>query len=261
MLVTLSREGVVFLVLLSSFHFTRIHVLPPPVSEANWRFLFRPGGLPPTPSKMASSFTGSAHSPFPEYDTITSRQLEAYYRSYFISTLYSKMWRIFDFNGESTECPGHRSSNVNQHFRRLAGLWQRYFQDSANCESVFSPTELVVNCVRSGLAGKNHEKFSINQQSFQQHSTTLRQCLLWISCLQSSNDTVTINNCGIVEVIVIFTEKQFLKQYSILKIQYLNLNTFERNTFYQLEINTESGLSERPRFYSGISAYTYVDKS
>ncbi len=32
MLVTLSREGVVFL---SSFHFTKIHVLPSPVSEAN----------------------------------------------------------------------------------------------------------------------------------------------------------------------------------------------------------------------------------
>jgi hypothetical protein len=35
MLVTLSREGVVFRVLLSSSHFTEIHVLPSPVSEAN----------------------------------------------------------------------------------------------------------------------------------------------------------------------------------------------------------------------------------
>jgi hypothetical protein len=35
MLVTLSREGVVFLVLLSLSHFTEIHVLPSPVSEAN----------------------------------------------------------------------------------------------------------------------------------------------------------------------------------------------------------------------------------
>ena len=35
MLVALSREGVVFLVFLSSSHFTEIHVLPPPVSEAN----------------------------------------------------------------------------------------------------------------------------------------------------------------------------------------------------------------------------------
>jgi hypothetical protein len=32
MLVTLNREGVVFL---SSLHFTKIHVLPSPVSEAN----------------------------------------------------------------------------------------------------------------------------------------------------------------------------------------------------------------------------------
>ncbi len=70
MLVTLSREGVVFLVFLSSLHFTEIHVLPSPVSEANWRFLFRPGGLPPTLFKMASSFTGSAHPPFPGYDTV-----------------------------------------------------------------------------------------------------------------------------------------------------------------------------------------------
>ena len=35
MLVTLSREGVVFLVFLSSSHFTEIHVLPPPVSGAS----------------------------------------------------------------------------------------------------------------------------------------------------------------------------------------------------------------------------------
>ncbi len=69
MRVALSREGVVFPFLLSSSHFTEIHVFPPPVSEANWRFLPRPGGLPPTPSNMASSFTGSAHPPFPGCDT------------------------------------------------------------------------------------------------------------------------------------------------------------------------------------------------
>jgi hypothetical protein len=47
MLVSLSREGVVFLVFLPYCHFTEIHVLPPPVSEANWRFLSRPGVSPP----------------------------------------------------------------------------------------------------------------------------------------------------------------------------------------------------------------------
>ncbi len=70
MLVFLSREGVVFLVSLSSSHFTEIHVFPPPVSEANWRSLFRPGDSPPSFPKMASSFTGSAHSPFSGYDTV-----------------------------------------------------------------------------------------------------------------------------------------------------------------------------------------------
>jgi hypothetical protein len=35
MVITLSREGVVFFVFLSSLHFTEIHVLPSPVSEAN----------------------------------------------------------------------------------------------------------------------------------------------------------------------------------------------------------------------------------
>jgi hypothetical protein len=70
MWVTLSREGVVFLLFLLSSHFTEIHVFPSPVSEANWRFLPRPGGLPPTPSNMASSFTGSAHPPFPGCDTV-----------------------------------------------------------------------------------------------------------------------------------------------------------------------------------------------
>jgi hypothetical protein len=71
MLVSLSREGVVFFVFLSSSHLTEIHVLPPPVSETNWRFLFRPGDSPPpSSSKMASSFTGSAHSPFSGYDTL-----------------------------------------------------------------------------------------------------------------------------------------------------------------------------------------------
>ncbi len=71
MWVALSREGVVFLPFLSSFHFTEIHVFSSPVSDANWRFLPRPGGLPPTPSNMASSFTGSAHPPFPGCDTLT----------------------------------------------------------------------------------------------------------------------------------------------------------------------------------------------
>jgi hypothetical protein len=59
---------------------TEIHVLPPPVSQANWRSLFRPGDSPPSFSKMASSFTGSAHSPFPGYDTLkTVRPCEALY--------------------------------------------------------------------------------------------------------------------------------------------------------------------------------------
>jgi hypothetical protein len=71
MRVTLSREGVVFLVFLFLLHFTEVHVLPSPVSEPNWRSLFRPGRLSPTPPKMASSFTGSAHSPFPGCDTLT----------------------------------------------------------------------------------------------------------------------------------------------------------------------------------------------
>jgi hypothetical protein len=35
MLVFLSREGVVFLVPLSSSHLTMVHVVSPPVSEAN----------------------------------------------------------------------------------------------------------------------------------------------------------------------------------------------------------------------------------
>ncbi len=70
MRVTLSREGVVFLVFLPLLHFTEIHVLPSPVSEPNWRSLFRPGRLPPAPSKMASLFTGSAHSPSSGCDTI-----------------------------------------------------------------------------------------------------------------------------------------------------------------------------------------------
>ncbi len=70
MLITLSRVGVVFFIFLSSSRFTEIHVLPSPVSEANWRSLFRPGGLPPTLSKMASSFTGSAHSPLPGCNTV-----------------------------------------------------------------------------------------------------------------------------------------------------------------------------------------------
>jgi hypothetical protein len=71
MLVFLSREGVVFLVLLSSSHFTEIYVLPPPVSGANWRSPFRSWDSPPLSfSKMASSFTGSAHSPFPGYKTV-----------------------------------------------------------------------------------------------------------------------------------------------------------------------------------------------
>ncbi len=71
MRVTLSREGVVFFIFLPLLHFTEIHVLPSPVSELNWRSLFRPGRLPRAPSKMASSFTGSAHSPFPGCDTKT----------------------------------------------------------------------------------------------------------------------------------------------------------------------------------------------
>ncbi len=75
MLVALSREGVVFFVFLSPSHFTEIHVLPPPVSGANWRSLFRPGGPFPIPPKMASSYTGSAHSPFPGRNTIRIRKI------------------------------------------------------------------------------------------------------------------------------------------------------------------------------------------
>jgi hypothetical protein len=73
MLVFSSREGVVFLVLLLSFHLTETHVLSPPESEANWRSPFWLWGLPPPSTfKMASSFTGSAQFPFPGYKTTTT---------------------------------------------------------------------------------------------------------------------------------------------------------------------------------------------
>ncbi len=106
MLVSLSREGVVFLVFQPSSHFTEIHVLPPPVSEANWRSLSRPGvSPPPSSSKMASSFTGSAHSPFPGYDTIlisTTQDLCSSCLLYallkvFLSTTYTVWHKLVHF--------------------------------------------------------------------------------------------------------------------------------------------------------------------
>jgi hypothetical protein len=73
MLVFLSREGVVFIVSSLSFHLTMVHVLSPPVSEANWRSLSQLwGSAPPPCPKMAPSFTGSAYSPFPGYKTVVS---------------------------------------------------------------------------------------------------------------------------------------------------------------------------------------------
>ncbi len=73
MLAFWSREGVIFLVLSSSSHLTMGHVFPLPVSEANWRSLFLLWGSAPPFPKMAPSFTGSAHSPFPGYKTTVLR--------------------------------------------------------------------------------------------------------------------------------------------------------------------------------------------
>ncbi len=70
MLASQSREGVVFLVLLSSSHLTVYHVLSPSLSRLNWRSLsLPPGPVPPFP-KMASLFTGFAHTPFPGSTTV-----------------------------------------------------------------------------------------------------------------------------------------------------------------------------------------------
>ncbi len=70
MLAFWSCEGVVFLVLSSSSHLTMGHVSPLPMSRANWRSLSLLWGLGPPFPKMAPSFTGSAHTPFPEYKTV-----------------------------------------------------------------------------------------------------------------------------------------------------------------------------------------------
>jgi hypothetical protein len=70
MLAFQSREGVVFLVLLSSSHLTMYHVLSLPLSWLYWRSSSPPPGpVPPFP-KMASLFTGSAHTPFPGSATL-----------------------------------------------------------------------------------------------------------------------------------------------------------------------------------------------
>jgi hypothetical protein len=46
------------------------HVSPLPMSGANWRSLSLLWGLGPPFPKMAPSFTGSAHTPFPGYKTV-----------------------------------------------------------------------------------------------------------------------------------------------------------------------------------------------
>jgi hypothetical protein len=52
-----------------SLRFTSCHLLCPKLTDAPYS---GPGSRPPPPfSKMASSFTGSAHSPFSGYDTTT----------------------------------------------------------------------------------------------------------------------------------------------------------------------------------------------
>ncbi len=67
-----SCEGVVFLVLSSSSHFTTYHVPPLPLSGANWRSLSLLWGSGPPFPKMALPFTGSAHTPFPGSNTLTN---------------------------------------------------------------------------------------------------------------------------------------------------------------------------------------------
>ncbi len=70
MLAFWSCEGVVFLVLSSSSHFTVGHVFPFPLSGANWRSLSLLWGSGPPFPNMAPPFTGSAHTPFPGSKTI-----------------------------------------------------------------------------------------------------------------------------------------------------------------------------------------------
>ncbi len=72
MLASQSREGVVFLVLLPSSHLTVYHVLSLFLSGLNWCSLFPPLGPFPPFRKMASLFTGSAHTPFPGSTTLTA---------------------------------------------------------------------------------------------------------------------------------------------------------------------------------------------
>jgi hypothetical protein len=65
MLVFLSREGVVFLFSLLSFHLTMVHVLSPPVSEANWHSLSQLwGSAPPLVLKWRLHSQGPHTLPF-----------------------------------------------------------------------------------------------------------------------------------------------------------------------------------------------------
>jgi hypothetical protein len=70
-----SCEGVVFLVLSLSSHFTTYHVFPLPLSRANWRSLSLLWGSGPPFPKMAPPFTGSAHTPFPGSNTRTFKKI------------------------------------------------------------------------------------------------------------------------------------------------------------------------------------------
>jgi hypothetical protein len=72
MLAFWSCEGVVFLVLSSSSHFTTCHVFPLPLSGANWRSLSLLWGSDPPFPKMAPPFTGSAHTPFLGSETLSA---------------------------------------------------------------------------------------------------------------------------------------------------------------------------------------------
>jgi hypothetical protein len=75
MLAFWSCEGVVFLVLSSSSHFTTYHVFPLPLSGANWRSLSWLWGSGPPFPKMAPLFTGSAHTPLPGSNTLPFQRL------------------------------------------------------------------------------------------------------------------------------------------------------------------------------------------
>ncbi len=52
--------------------FSFYHVFPPPLSGLNWRSLFPLWGSDPPFPKMASPFTGSAHTPLPGSGTIAT---------------------------------------------------------------------------------------------------------------------------------------------------------------------------------------------